>query len=104
MQQKFHTFTTAPLFTSADLKEEKLEVKKPAPKYKAGDIIYLDYSGDKYIITVDSYDENKNWVSTLSFKSKMWGEKFWTQDSSGSFYLDGGGRKIHPTLESLEKA
>jgi glucose dehydrogenase len=99
MKQKFHTFTAAPLFTSAEPEQIKML------KYKAGDTVYLDCSGDKYIITVSSYNENEDSVRASSFKFKMRGDKVWTQDGSAFFYLDsrfGDTRTIHPSLESLE--
>ena len=106
MNKKFHTFTAAPLFTSADAEEVKVEAKESTPKYKAGDIVYLSYQGNKYIITVDRFEEpNKIWSKYYEYKfedMENYGVQA-NQSASGFFNSDEmDGSKIHPSLESLE--
>lgn len=99
MKQQFHTFTAAPRFTSSEPEQPN------PPKYKAGDTIYLDVSGDKYILTVSSYNESENSVMSSSFKFKWQGDKNWKEDSDGFFFLGsscGFERTIHPSLEGIE--
>lgn len=99
MKANFHTFTAAPLFTSAELEQVK------EPKYKKGDIVYISHSSGKYIITVDRFEE-PNKIYAASYKYKATGKSFYrnsAKSSSDFFYNDGAdGSKIHPTLESLE--